>query len=337
VANILRKKFASGLFDNPPADPAGVANIDSAAHRELAREAARQGLVLLINRHPGGGGGGGGGGALQCFRSESLCSPLSNTPLASLAAAAQLAAAHGLSHSHTAKYGPGSPSLFAARNASSALVFKRGAGTASRVVCPRVLGCRVDKGTPANRSARVLPFKPPQFNASTDGLTLEKCASACAACGQVAGSRPGTQPLWSRGTCPLPVSAHRRLALRLGVPSVALTFPPTVGARRLLPPIPSPVTMGRRSFENVLIKGINEEYLRDVCGKVVQDGRSVPKGHPPLPGTALTTGALECGWRATPTDHPTNGYQVRPSWRRVWARVLVRPPDNIPRRWLRIR
>jgi hypothetical protein len=24
--------------------------------------------------------------------------------------------------------------------------------------------------------------------------------------------------------------------------------------------------------ENVLIKGINEEYLSDVCGKVVQDG-----------------------------------------------------------------
>ena len=26
--------------------------------------------------------------------------------------------------------------------------------------------------------------------------------------------------------------------------------------------------------ENVLIKGINEEYLSDVCGKVVQDGPS---------------------------------------------------------------
>jgi beta-glucosidase len=51
VSNILRKKFASLLFDQPPTDPAGVANINTAAHRELAREAARQGLTLLINRN----------------------------------------------------------------------------------------------------------------------------------------------------------------------------------------------------------------------------------------------------------------------------------------------
>ena len=58
VGNILRKKFASGLFDMPPTDPAGLANIGSPAHRALARDAARQGLVLLINRpaagHPSG-------------------------------------------------------------------------------------------------------------------------------------------------------------------------------------------------------------------------------------------------------------------------------------------
>lgn len=49
VANILRKKFATGLFDAPPIDLSGIAVIDSAAHRSLALEAARQGLVLLIN------------------------------------------------------------------------------------------------------------------------------------------------------------------------------------------------------------------------------------------------------------------------------------------------
>ena len=51
VGNILRKKFAAGLFDQPPTDPAGVANIDSTRHRALARESARQGLVLLMNAH----------------------------------------------------------------------------------------------------------------------------------------------------------------------------------------------------------------------------------------------------------------------------------------------
>ena len=54
VGNILRKKFAAGLFDQPPTDPAGVANIDSTQHRELARESARQGLVLLMNARPRG-------------------------------------------------------------------------------------------------------------------------------------------------------------------------------------------------------------------------------------------------------------------------------------------
>lgn len=40
----------------PPTDPAGVANIGSTKHRALAREAARQGLTLLLNRHPTTGG-----------------------------------------------------------------------------------------------------------------------------------------------------------------------------------------------------------------------------------------------------------------------------------------
>ena len=53
VGNILRKKLASGLFDQAPTDPAAIAkNVGSAAHRGLAREAARQGLTLLINSRP---------------------------------------------------------------------------------------------------------------------------------------------------------------------------------------------------------------------------------------------------------------------------------------------
>ena len=51
VGNILRKKFASGLFDMPPTDPAGIVNIGTPEHQALAREAARQGLTLLINRN----------------------------------------------------------------------------------------------------------------------------------------------------------------------------------------------------------------------------------------------------------------------------------------------
>ena len=50
VARVLRAKFAIGLFDHPFVNP------DSAAagrdeHRQLAREAAREGLVLLRNEH----------------------------------------------------------------------------------------------------------------------------------------------------------------------------------------------------------------------------------------------------------------------------------------------
>ena len=38
VGNILRKKFATGLFDAEPIDPAGISVIDSAKHRALALE-----------------------------------------------------------------------------------------------------------------------------------------------------------------------------------------------------------------------------------------------------------------------------------------------------------
>lgn len=50
VGNILRKKFASGLFDeNAKTDPSALKNLNTPQHRVLAREAARQGLVLLVN------------------------------------------------------------------------------------------------------------------------------------------------------------------------------------------------------------------------------------------------------------------------------------------------
>ena len=49
VANVLRKKFAVGLFDDPYTPEAATANINSAAHRALALQAAREGTVLLRN------------------------------------------------------------------------------------------------------------------------------------------------------------------------------------------------------------------------------------------------------------------------------------------------
>lgn len=49
VGNILRKKFAARLFDNPELDPAMASNVGSAAHRAVARDAATQGTVLLKN------------------------------------------------------------------------------------------------------------------------------------------------------------------------------------------------------------------------------------------------------------------------------------------------
>ena len=49
VANVLRKKFASGLFENPMTPEAATVNINSAAHRALALQAAREGTILLRN------------------------------------------------------------------------------------------------------------------------------------------------------------------------------------------------------------------------------------------------------------------------------------------------
>eukprot|EP00750_Incisomonas_marina_P008546 INCI15511.2.p1 GENE.INCI15511.2~~INCI15511.2.p1 ORF type:complete len:720 (+),score=138.36 INCI15511.2:139-2298(+) len=51
VSRVLAHKFASGLFDNGPTDPnAALALLDNGAHRQLAREAAEQSAVLLINK-----------------------------------------------------------------------------------------------------------------------------------------------------------------------------------------------------------------------------------------------------------------------------------------------
>jgi len=50
VARVLRAKFLLGLFDDPFVDPDVAEKIcDSTEHRALAREAARQGIVLLKN------------------------------------------------------------------------------------------------------------------------------------------------------------------------------------------------------------------------------------------------------------------------------------------------
>lgn len=50
VANVLRLKFRLGLFENPYVSPALAKKlVRSAEHKELAREVARQGTVLLKN------------------------------------------------------------------------------------------------------------------------------------------------------------------------------------------------------------------------------------------------------------------------------------------------
>ncbi|HXB59175.1 MAG TPA: glycoside hydrolase family 3 N-terminal domain-containing protein [Candidatus Acidoferrales bacterium] len=51
VRRILRVKFAMGLFDDPPVDPALTAAIGSPAHRAVARQAVRESLVLLRNEN----------------------------------------------------------------------------------------------------------------------------------------------------------------------------------------------------------------------------------------------------------------------------------------------
>ena len=50
AGNVLRLKFAAGLFDRPHANTSRWGARDSPAARELAREAAEQSVVLLINR-----------------------------------------------------------------------------------------------------------------------------------------------------------------------------------------------------------------------------------------------------------------------------------------------
>ncbi len=50
VRNVLRAKFRLGLFENPYVDPEAAAAInDTPGHRALAREAAREAIVLLKN------------------------------------------------------------------------------------------------------------------------------------------------------------------------------------------------------------------------------------------------------------------------------------------------
>ena len=51
VRRILRVKFAMGLFDDPPVDPALTAAIGSPEHRAVARQAVRESLVLLKNEN----------------------------------------------------------------------------------------------------------------------------------------------------------------------------------------------------------------------------------------------------------------------------------------------
>lgn len=50
VANILRLKFRMGLFENPYVSPEKAGRtVRSRAHKELARQVARKGVVLLKN------------------------------------------------------------------------------------------------------------------------------------------------------------------------------------------------------------------------------------------------------------------------------------------------
>lgn len=53
ASNVLRQKFAAGLFDGAAIpDPSRVNVLDSPAHRALAYQAAAESAVLLINRPP---------------------------------------------------------------------------------------------------------------------------------------------------------------------------------------------------------------------------------------------------------------------------------------------
>ena len=48
-SNVLRSKFAAGLFDQPYTDPVLLEQIDSRAHRALAKDAVIDGATLLQN------------------------------------------------------------------------------------------------------------------------------------------------------------------------------------------------------------------------------------------------------------------------------------------------
>ena len=49
AANVLRSKFAVGLFDNPYPDPAATSIINNAEHKAVARRVVTEGAVLLQN------------------------------------------------------------------------------------------------------------------------------------------------------------------------------------------------------------------------------------------------------------------------------------------------
>ena len=51
VRRILLVKYESGLFDHPYGDPSLVLNVGSPEHRELARQAVSESLVLLKNEN----------------------------------------------------------------------------------------------------------------------------------------------------------------------------------------------------------------------------------------------------------------------------------------------
>ena len=48
--NVLASKFASGIFDHPYTDESRVLKIDGEANRVMAREAAEESMVMLVNR-----------------------------------------------------------------------------------------------------------------------------------------------------------------------------------------------------------------------------------------------------------------------------------------------
>ena len=51
VRRILVVKFRLGVFERPFGDPALLADVGSAAHREVARQAVRESQVLLVNKN----------------------------------------------------------------------------------------------------------------------------------------------------------------------------------------------------------------------------------------------------------------------------------------------